>query len=103
MFKHSVFPNSVGYEDFHFDAKEAYLEMDFNSFQVSTAAESSLLQMSFEDINVMDDASTKPAKDTAEPTKDDPKFGDNAPIGAKLAFYHFLRKLLAMYHYLQNK
>ena len=50
---------AVGYEDFHSDAKEAYLEMDFDSFKISTTIESSLLPMSFEDVNMVDDASTE--------------------------------------------
>ena len=33
----------AGYEDFSSDTKEAYLEMDFDSFKVPTAVESSLL------------------------------------------------------------
>jgi len=33
----------AGYEDFRSDAKEAYLEMDFDFFKVPIAAESSLL------------------------------------------------------------
>ena len=37
--------------------------------------------MSFEDVNIVDDASTEPAKDDAEPAKDDPKSGENAPSG----------------------
>ena len=50
---------AVGYEDFHSDTKEAYLEMDFNSLRIPTAIESSLLPTSSEDVNVMDDASTE--------------------------------------------
>ena len=60
---------AAGYEDFHFNAKEAYPKMDFNVFKVPISAESSLLQTSSEDVNIMDDAST-------EPSKDDPKSGD---------------------------
>ena len=33
---------TVGYEDFHFDAKEAYPKMDFDSFKFPTTVESSL-------------------------------------------------------------
>ena len=64
---------ATGYEDFHSNAEEAYLEMDFNVFKVPTAAESSLLQTRSKDVNIMDDAST-------EPSKNDPKSGD-APSG----------------------
>ena len=59
---------AAGYEDFHFDANEAYPKMDFNVFKVPIAAETSS-----EDVNIMDDAST-------EPSKDDSKSGD-APSG----------------------
>ena len=52
---------AVGYEDFHFDDKEAYLEMDFNSFKIPTATENSLLLTSSQDVNVMDNTSTEPA------------------------------------------
>ena len=71
----------VGYEDFHSDAKEAYLEMDFNSFQIPTTAKTSLLQTSSEDINVVDNASSELVKDVAETSKDDLKSGGNAPSG----------------------
>ena len=52
---------AASYEKFCFDAKEAYLEVDFDSFMIPTATESSLLPMSSKDINVVGDASTKPA------------------------------------------
>ena len=48
-------------EDFRSDAKEAYPEMDFDSFKIPTATENSLLLTSSQDINVMDDTSTEPA------------------------------------------
>ncbi|XP_030934242.1 uncharacterized protein LOC115959795 [Quercus lobata] len=57
---------AVGYEDFRVDAKDAYLDLDFNSFKLPLATESSLLQTSSEDVNIMDDANTKV-------TQDDPK------------------------------
>ena len=57
---------AAGYEDFRADAKEAYLDLDFNSFKLPLATESSLLQTSSKDINIMDDANT-------EVTQDDPK------------------------------
>ncbi|KAL0004741.1 hypothetical protein SO802_012302 [Lithocarpus litseifolius] len=60
-------------KDFYSDTKEAYPKMDFDVFKVPTPAESSLLQKSSKDVNIMDDAST-------EPSKDDPKSGD-APSG----------------------
>ena len=57
---------AAGYEDFRVDAIEVYPDLDFNSFKLPLATESSLLQMSFEDVNIMDDANT-------EVTQDDPK------------------------------
>ena len=54
--------------------------MDFDSFKVPTAAESSL-QTSSEDVNIVDDASTEPVKEDAKPAKDDPKSGEDAPSG----------------------
>ena len=36
----------TGYEDFRFDAKEAYLEVDFDSFMIPTTTDSSLLPAS---------------------------------------------------------
>ena len=49
----------VGYEDFRADAKEAYPDLDFSSFKLPLATESSLLQTSSEDVNIMDDANTE--------------------------------------------
>ena len=57
---------AAGYEDFRADAKETYPNLDFNSFKLPLANESSLLQTSSEDVNIMDDANT-------EVTQDDPK------------------------------
>ena len=57
---------AAGYEDFCADAKEAYPDLDFNSFKLPFATESSLLQTSFEDVNIMDDANN-------EVTQNDPK------------------------------
>ena len=71
----------VDYEDFHSNAQEAYPEIDFDSFKIPTATKSSLLQTSSKDVNVMDDASTKPTKDAVKTRKDDPKSGGNAPSG----------------------
>ena len=56
---------AAGYEDFRANAKEAYPDLDFNSFKLPLATESSLLQTSFEDVNIMDDVNT-------EVTQDDP-------------------------------
>ena len=50
---------AAGYEDFRVNAKETYPDLDFNSFKLPLATESSLLQMSSNDINIMDDANTE--------------------------------------------
>ena len=63
---------TAGYEDFCVDAKETYPNLDFDSFKLPLATESSLLQTSSEDINIMDDANN-------EVTQDSSKSGDNAP------------------------
>ena len=63
---------AVGFEDFRMEAIENFPEVDFSSIKLNlTAATSSLLQTSFEDVNVEDDATTLPLKD-------DPKV--NAPF-----------------------
>ena len=49
----------AGYEDFRADAKETFPDLDFDSFKLSLATESSLLQTSSEDINIMDDANNE--------------------------------------------
>ena len=54
------------YEDFRADAKETFPDLDFSSFKLPLATESSLLQTSSEDVNIMDDANT-------EVNQDDPK------------------------------
>ena len=65
---------AAGFEDFQMDAMEHFLGVDFSPIKLRTTAKSSPLQMSFEDVNVENDAST-------QPTMDDPKSGDNAPSG----------------------
>ena len=64
----------AGYEDFCADAKEAFPELNFDTFKIPLATESSLLATSSEDVNVVDDANNKL-------TQDDPKSGGNAPSG----------------------
>ena len=64
----------MGFEDFCMDALELFPEIDFNPIKLHVATESSLLQMSSEDINVEDDASTQPAND-------DPRPRENSPSG----------------------
>ena len=66
---------AAGYEDFHADAKETFPDLDFDSFKLPLATESSMLQTSSEDINVIDDASN-------EVIQGDPKSGGNAPNGS---------------------
>ena len=66
---------AAGYEDFHAEAKETYPDLDFDSFKLPLATESSMLQTSSEDINVIDDASN-------EVIQGDPKSGGNAPNGS---------------------
>jgi len=68
----------VGYEDFRVDAKETYPEVDFDSFEIPTATKSSLLLMSSEDVNVVDNASIELAQYATAASKDDPKFGGDA-------------------------
>ena len=48
------------------DAKETYPDLDFDSFKLPLANENSLLQTSFEDVNIIDDVNT-------EVTQDNPK------------------------------
>ena len=66
---------AAGYEDFHVDVKETFPDLDFDSFKLPLATESSVLQTSSEDVNVMDDASN-------EVTQGDPKTGGSAPNGS---------------------
>ena len=51
----------TGFEDFYMDAMENFLEVDFSSIKLNLGAASSLLQTSFEDVNIEDDATTQPA------------------------------------------
>ena len=66
---------AAGYEDFRADAKETFPDLDFDSFKLPLATESSMLQTSSEDVNVMDNASN-------EVIQGDPKSGGNAPNGS---------------------
>ena len=56
---------AAGYEDFRVDAKETFPELNFDSFKLPLATESSVLATSSEDVNVVDDSN--------EVTQDDPK------------------------------
>ena len=66
---------AAGYEDFHADAKETFPDLDFDSFKLLLATESSMLQTSSKDVNIMDGASN-------EVIQGDPKSGGNAPNGS---------------------
>ena len=66
---------AASYEDFRADAKETFPDLDFDSFKLPLATESSMLQTSSKDVNVMDDASN-------EVIQGDPKSGGNAPNGS---------------------
>ena len=55
---------AAGFEDFRMKAIGNFPEVDFSSIKLNLAADtSSLLQASFEDVNVEDDATTLPPKD----------------------------------------
>ena len=55
---------AAGFEDFRMEAMENFPEVDFSSIKLNlVAATNSLLQASFEDANVEDDATTLPPKD----------------------------------------
>ena len=53
--------------------------MDFDSFKIRLATESSLLLMSFEDVNVVDNVTNEVTQDATIANKDNLKFGFNAP------------------------
>ena len=64
---------AAGFEDFKLNAIENFPNLDFNSIKLNLgAAISSLIQTSFKDVNIEDDASTLPppvdSKDDASPT-----------------------------------
>ena len=55
---------ATGFEDFRMEAMENFPEVDFGSIKLNlAAATSSLLQVSSEDANVKDNATTLPSKD----------------------------------------
>ena len=66
---------AAGYEDFRANAKETFPDLDFDSFKLPLATESSMLQTSSEDVNVMDNASN-------EVIQGDPNSGGKAPNGS---------------------
>ena len=85
--------NEVGELRADFVEKEtriAYLEgqisafnssLDFDSFKIPLATESSLLPMSSEDVNMVDDATNEVTQDTNVASKDVPKSGGDAASG----------------------
>ena len=72
---------ATGYEDFRADAKEAFLDLDFDSLKILLATESSLLPTSSEDVNVVDNATNEVTQDATVVSKDVPKFGGDAAKG----------------------
>ena len=72
---------AAGYEDFYADAKEAFPDLDFDSFKIPLATESSLLPTSSEDVNVVDDAINEVTQDTTVASKDVPKSGGDVANG----------------------
>ena len=72
---------ATGYEDFRADAKEAYLDLDFDSFKIPLATKSSLLLTSSEDVNVVDDATNEVTQDATVASEDDLKSRGDAPYG----------------------
>ena len=69
---------ATGYEDFRADAKEAFPDLDFDSLKIPLSTESSLLPTSFEDINVVDDASNEVTQDATTVSKDVSESGGDA-------------------------
>ena len=57
---------AADYEDFRADAKETYPKLDFDSFKLPLATESSLLQTSSEDVNILDDTNNKVIQDSSK-------------------------------------
>ena len=74
---------AAGYEDFRANAKEAFPDLDFDSLKIPLAIESSLLPTSFEDVNVVDDATNELTQDTTIASKDIPKSGGDAANGLR--------------------
>jgi len=61
---------AAGFEDFRMDVMKRFPEVDFSPIKLNIGAASSLLQKSFEDVNIEDNATTQPAHN-------DPTFGEN--------------------------
>ena len=69
---------AADYEDFRADAKEAFPDLDFDFLKIPLAIESSQLPTSFEDINVVDDASNEVTQDATTVSKDVSESGGDA-------------------------
>ena len=54
---------ATGFEDFHANAKEAFPDLNFDSFKLPLTTKSSLLQTISEDVDIVVDASNEVAKD----------------------------------------
>ena len=63
---------AASFEDFCMDAEERFPKVDSSSIKLNIDAANSLLQTSFEDVNIEDDATTQPAQDK-------PNSRDNPP------------------------
>ena len=50
---------AASYEDFHADAKEAFPNLNFDTFKIPLTIESSLLATSSEDVNTVEDSNNK--------------------------------------------
>ena len=72
---------ATGYKDFRADAKETYPDIDFDSFKIPLAIESSLLPTSSKDVNVVNNATTEIAQDATATSKDNSKSGGDAISG----------------------
>ena len=77
---------AASYEDFRANAKEAFPELNFDTFKIPHTTESSLLVTSFEDVNMVDDANN-------EVTQDDPK-SRGTPTNSASEFYFSLKFII---------
>ena len=80
---------AAGFEDFRMDAIENFPEVDFSSIKLNLggATTSSLLQMSSEDVNIEDDATTQPNQDDPNAYAPPPPSEDEDLIFSFLVFF----------------
>ena len=71
----------AGYEDFRADAKDTLPNLDFDSFKLPFATESSFLQTSYEGVNIMENANNEVTQGDPKSGGSDPKSGGIAPSG----------------------